>query len=125
MSFVSDVIMRYKVQQIIRDRYEYYLTDDDVTKGLQPVLSAVLSIDSLMLHDIIYSIMTEAYDGLINMNKMSSWDIHRIISKESDKLYIKWTEVNMLNNERSNSILEDGAVTRLSLFLEKNLFAES
>lgn len=125
MSFVSDVIMRYKVQQIIRDRYEYYLTNDDVTKGLQPVLSAVLSIDSLMLHDIIYSIMTEAYDGLINMNKMSSWAIHRIISKESDKLYIKWTEVNMLNNERSNSILEDGAVTRLSLFLEKNLFAES
>ena len=125
MSFVSDVIMRYKVQQTIRDRYEYYLTNDDVTKGLQPVLSAVLSIDSLMLHDIIYSIMTEAYDGLINMNKMSSWDIHRIISKESDKLYIKWTEVNMLNNERSNSILEDGAITRLSLFLEKNLFAES
>lgn len=125
MSFVSDVIMRYKVQQIIRDRYEYYLTNDDVTKGLQPVLSTVLSIDSLMLHDIIYSIMTETYDGLINMNKMSSWAIHRIISKESDKLYIKWTEVNMLNNERSNSILEDGAVTRLSLFLEKNLFAES
>ena len=125
MSFVSDVIMRYKVQQIIRDRYEYYLTNDDVTKGLQPVLSTVLSIDSLMLHDIIYSIMTETYDGLINMNKMSSWAIHRIISKESDKLYIKWTEVNMLNNERSNSILEDGAVIRLSLFLEKNLFAES